>query len=603
MSNKKSLYYKFLEKSRAIKDDLINKRVQNVIELLKNENKSESIKLLKYSLRETYDTKYFNEVIQILKSSQYPVSTWESFEFYFRLRDSLKKEYFCILSYLQELDSLILFNELNKMLIQYGENTQNIINFINEIFNYDDRKVPVSKFKRGIYKAKNLKKSKQMQITECFRSYNQYKITNRLIELFEYDFIDFRFIDNNVSVINNPSYDLNAINIANLDNEVLSQWQNLILHLNDEGNLFYLPPSKYLEIVEEELLKAFPLNKFLFLDEQIQGIPIKYWLKTFLLIYKENWKCIQDKESLLCMKSRIEWEEIFIDGGIEERYHSCIFKAISFTRCSHGKRNIEKYPFIVIENNIYTIPGIICYSDIVRVLISIFEDLENNLQFKGNYYEEFIREKWRKSGIKNVKKKEKILGDVFDCDMAFIFDEDLFICEIKNLLQPNSLHDWHRFYIKTQENLKQLERIANHYSESKHLKGMAKELVGRSDWLPKKVQPILIYSCYIGTIIKSKQALVTSEIDIYNFFARTPIRQYKISKEKKEAIFYSKYLNGYEYLENIGRTLTIADFEKYMECPMAIKYQKDRIKFKKKKIMLAGIWLWMDCVEVKEYCI
>ncbi|NRZ60365.1 hypothetical protein DZE42_003504 [Clostridium beijerinckii] len=519
MSKKKNLYNEFLRQSRLIRDEVINNRTQAVIELLENDNKSESIKLLKYSLREIHDAENFKKVIQILKSSKYPVSILESFEFYFSLKKSLKKEYYYILNYLQEFDILVLFYELNKMLIQDGDNIQNTINFINSIFNNNARNIHLSKFKSIIYKAKNLKKSKTKRIVDYFNCYNKYRMTNQLIELFEYDFIDFRFIDNkNVSVVNNPNYDLNAINIANLDNEIASKWQGIILHLNDEKNLFYLPPSKYLEIVEGELVKAFSLNKFLFSDEQIDGIPIKYWLKVFLLIYKENWNCIQSKENLLCKKSIVEWKKLFDEGGIEEKYHFSIFNSISFTRCCVGKRNIEKCPFIVIENYIYTIPSIVCYSDIVRVLISIFEDLENNLQFKGDYYESYIRERWRRNGINNIKKKEKILKDEYDCDMAFIFDEDLFICEIKNLLQPNSLHEWHKFYIKTQDNLNQLERITKHYSESKYLKGIAKDLLGRSDWVPKEIHSILIYSCYIGSTIKYKQALVTSEIDIYNFF-------------------------------------------------------------------------------------
>jgi len=71
MSKKKNLYNEFLKQSRSIKDEFINKRTQAVIELLENENKSESIKLLKYSLREIHDAENFKKVIQILKSSKF----------------------------------------------------------------------------------------------------------------------------------------------------------------------------------------------------------------------------------------------------------------------------------------------------------------------------------------------------------------------------------------------------------------------------------------------------------------------------------------------------------------------------------------------------
>ncbi|AJG98174.1 hypothetical protein LF65_01567 [Clostridium beijerinckii] len=604
MSKKKNLYNKFLNESRIIKDNFFNKRIQNVIELLKRKNKEESIKLLKYSLKEIYSEENFKKVIEILKSKQYPTSTLESFKFYFKLKKYLKKEYYYILSCLQEWDLLVLFYELNMMLIQDCENIQDIIDFINLIFNYDDKKNSLSKFKAGIYKAKNFNKSKTKQMGDYFSCYGKYKLINQLIMLFEYDFIDFKFINNkNANVINNPSYDLNAIAIAGLDGEISSEWQKVILYLNDEKNLFCLPPDKYLQVIEEELLKVFSLNKFLFSHEQIQGIEIKYWLKAFLLIYKENWNCVQSKENLLCKKSRNEWEAIFIAAGIENRYHSSIFNAFSFMECKCGDRDIVKYPFIEIDNDIYTIPRIVFCSDIVRILISIFEDLENNLQFKGNYYESYIRAKWRENGIKNIQKTDKILKDVFDCDMAFVFDDNLFICEIKNLLQPSSLHEWHKFHIKTQQNLQQLERISNHYSEPQYLKGIVKELLGNEDWVPKKIYSILIYSCYIGSIIENKRAFIASEVDIYNFFARTPLQQYNISRDKKEATLSYKYLDGYEYLEDKNHILNTIDFERYMECPMAIKYQKDRIKIERKKIKVAGIWILLECVEVEEHSI
>ncbi|NRZ60364.1 hypothetical protein DZE42_003503 [Clostridium beijerinckii] len=40
-----------------------------------------------------------------------------------------------------------------------------------------------------------------------------------------------------------------------------------------------------------------------------------------------------------------------------------------------------------------------------------------------------------------------------------------------------------------------------------------------------------------------------------------------------------------------------------MECPMAIRYQKNRIKIKKKKIKIVGVVLWIECVELQEHCI
>ncbi len=594
MGNKKNLYNEFCKKSSLIIESIHNNEIQKVIDLLSKEDDNEKIKLLKFSVKNIQKEEKVKEVITMLNIKDYSV-IWKSFEFYFQLRSTLKREYFYALNYMLQLNPLFLFFELNKILVDSEEDPQNIIDFINAIFNHNAKNL--SRIKRVIYKAKNIKISKQEQVKICFQCYKNYKITNLLLQLFEYDFIDFQYKGRkNVYVINNPKYNLKEMTVADLDNGVILQWQEMILQLNYKKNLFDMNPKEYLKTIENELINAFSINKFLFQDEHIKRVPIKYWLKAFLLIFKENWKCLEYEEKILCKKSKREWCELFNDGGIEGKYHHEIFKELSFLKYSYGKRDIQNYPFIADENYIYTIPGIICSSDIVRVLISIFEESEDNLQFKGEYYEDSIRNKWTRNGIKSIKKKEKISGKEFDCDMAFLFNDDLFICEIKNLSQPNSFHKWHKFYIKLEENLAQLERISNHYSEVRYLEGIIKELSGDKNCIPKKIHSILLYSSYIGNPIKVKETWVASEIDVYNFLTKAPITQLEIVEDN--ATYYLKYLKNYEYLKDKSHTLTISDFERYMQCPMAIKFQQNRIKIRKQKISIAGVYLFIECIDI-----
>ena len=596
MSKKKNMYNEFCKKSTLIVNNIHSKNIKNIINVLNDEDISEKLKLLKFSAKNVQEKKKIKKIISNLNIDEYPINVWGSFKFYFQLKDSLKREYFCTLNHILKFDPLLTFLELNKKLIEHKEDPQNVIDFINTVFNYN--RVKISRIKQYIHKIKSMKSNAQEQIKECFRCFNNYKTIRDLISLFEYDFIDFEYKDNrNIYVINNPKYDLKAMAVADLDNKVVLQWQEIILRLSYMKNILDLNPKEYLGLIEHELLSAFPINKFLFNDEQIKGVPIKFWLKVFLLIFMENWKFLQEK-SILCKKSKKEWLEILVAGGIEDKYHCDIIKTLSFFEYSCGKRDIQNYPFIIENDIIYTIPGIICSSDVVRVLISFFENSEENIQFKGEYYENSIRDKWARNGIKNVKKKEKILGKDFDCDMAFLFNNDLFICEIKNLSQPNSLHKWHKFYIKTQENIIQLERTVNHYSQKFFLEDIVKMLSVNPNWLPEKIHSMLIYSCYIGTTMRVKESWVASEIDIYNFFSKTPISHLKISENKKEAIYFFEYLKGYEYLEDNKHSLTIDDFEKYMQCPMALKFQQNKIKVRKEKIFINGVNLFVDCIDI-----
>lgn len=241
-------------------------------------------------------------------------------------------------------------------------------------------------------------------------------------------------------------------------------------------------------------------------------------------------------------------------------------------------------PLLCYKGAYYLLPYVILSSDIINVIISESKE-ENEKRFdkKGRANEDVVKAKWKNvvGRIENYKGFDRATNTHCECDMAFIFDDCLFICELKNEAQVYSYEDWKRFEIKKDENIAQLVRITNYCKNNNKLK---RALNKKSSWMPRKVISLLLYSNSCGKPQKVKDVYVANEQDVFCFFNRTPIRRMEINPQSKSFSYISSYLPGYDYLENRKHRLTIDDFETYMKLPMCTKYFFNKMEKEKANV-------------------
>ena len=263
-----------------------------------------------------------------------------------------------------------------------------------------------------------------------------------------------------------------------------------------------------------------------------------------------------------------EWKKVLSYYNIFESNSDLFFEIMSKSYLIDQKDSIDirDTPLIFYNGFYYSIPFSNLTNDIANIVAFRIKQ-NNNIYKKGNLFEAAIRNKWNKL-FKVVHTEETKNGQQFECDMVFVFDNCLFICELKNEVQPYSLEDWFRFTIRKEQNISQTKRITEHFQNSESLKLK----LGKSvDWTPKKTFSLLLYGCKYGLPTKENDVIVANETDIYNFFNKTPIGTW-IVNEDNLSIYTTEFIEGYNYLEQFSHRLTIEDFYEYLKCPMAIRY-------------------------------
>lgn len=366
---------------------------------------------------------------------------------------------------------------------------------------------------------------------------------------------DFKFYEAN---------DINAIKIANIDADIPSQTYRFFqLTINSPANFIKNATQITLDLINNR--KLYELNNYKYKKVELENL-----IKAYLAIFYESYLSLQ-KNNLL-VKTKEEWKKTLHYYNIFENNSDSFFETMSRSYSTDPKEpqiDIRDTPLIFYNGLYYSVPFSNITSDIANIVVFRIKQ-NNNIDKKGSSFEQKIRCKWNKL-LKTVHIEETESGEQFECDMAFAFDDCLFICELKNEIQPYSLEDWFRFTIKKEQNILQTRRITEHFENSKSLKLK----LGKSvDWIPKKTFSLLLYGCTYGIPTKENGVIIANETDIYNFFNKTPIGAL-IVNENTPAIYTRKFIKGYTYLEQPYHRLTIEDFIEYLKCPMAIRYILD----------------------------
>lgn len=133
------------------------------------------------------------------------------------------------------------------------------------------------------------------------------------------------------------------------------------------------------------------------------------------------------------------------------------------------KGDLFDTPLIKNGSNFIIIPSIVAKADISQVILSIVDQFN----FRGKLFENAVLELLHNNSISAYSEKYQDESGEYQCDIIFLIDKDLFICECKAWGESRTARGFYNQLSKCHEAKKQLDRIATKYIEKK-------------DWLKKE---------------------------------------------------------------------------------------------------------------------
>ncbi|MCB8817378.1 hypothetical protein [Desulfosporosinus shakirovi] len=281
-----------------------------------------------------------------------------------------------------------------------------------------------------------------------------------------------------------------------------------------------LAPNGYLDKREEasynEYLEYFSSKS---LDFKVDEIEIVKWLRAFAIVRYVNREFI-DKvmfpesskpDKWLYVSTIDEWVKRFVMYGIDKKSAKRICNRLKFKRNS-----IDWFdaPFIEIGEKIITVPSYASHIQDSLALMSLASKENFNLNFKGYCFEDRILTDLNENQIPAVSLKRNVNNEEYQCDVAFVLGEDMFLCECKHTVQPATPRKRYDFYNrKIPEDINQINRISDFYSSNivYVLEELNKQKGCRysTGWKPRRIYRMLLYSCKISGKFDPEGVIIT----------------------------------------------------------------------------------------------
>lgn len=340
----------------------------------------------------------------------------------------------------------------------------------------------------------------------------------------------------------------------------------------------YLAPKAFLDKWEKasynEYLEYFSSDN---LDYKVSGIELVKWLRAYAVVRYYNREFLNENifpdngipNSWLYVSTRDHWVQMFTKHGIDRESAKFIYNKLKFKKSSVDW--IDS-PFIEIGENVITVPSLVSNIQDVLALMSMATKEDMNLDFKGYCFEDRILDDLRKNQVPAVSIKRKVEKSEYQCDVAFLLGNDLFLCECKHTNQPVTQRKRHDFYNqKIPEDVEQTNRICDFYSSN--LIHVIDEFNNNqecnlaSDWKPRCIYRLIIYSCKLARKLEQDKVIITDYTvfttllykRLPTIFKRgKPIKQFMPPKMK--GVFQGK--------------LTTNKLLNFMENPWQIGFQK-----------------------------
>jgi hypothetical protein len=412
-------------------------------------------------------------------------------------------------------------------------------------------------------------------------------ILNEILEYWNHSDVKIEFEENYSSIdIIDHEFELNNLISNERFNNLREGWQlSKVMEINsmhgaDDGKRDFLLKESLsnLNYLFAVLYFGSPL-----LDAKVRGIELLDWIRAYEIIVEESKKFRLRKQDLstinvskICfVKPVSKWEKIFRDQGFSKKEIQIIIKTFTFDSTSN---DLIDCPFIKAGEDLILIPTLTSHADASRALGSNFLNRKLDLSFKGPEFEERIKVLLSDNNIINSSLYKKNASE-YQCDVAFILNDELFLVECKAHVQPfttkqhsNHLHKLHKDAI-------QLNRIADFFEENINI--VNEQLNLSNDFKPKKVHRIVLTTSMIGAALQFKGVYIIDESSFTMFITRQRPSFKHYEKGRKLEVPNQQYENIYE------GDVTAEKLMKFLNSPPQIELVREL--FARKEIKLDGL--------------
>ncbi|MEO2214575.1 hypothetical protein ABGV40_27265 [Paenibacillus amylolyticus] len=274
--------------------------------------------------------------------------------------------------------------------------------------------------------------------------------------------------------------------------------------------------------------------------------------------------CSIDKVCLVLTYEKII--DAFEKGGIEKKNSCKIIEILTFNR----KSDLSESPLLKFNDKYIIVPSICVNTPVHLAIMSRI----NQFKDQGKAFEKKIISALSKAGVKASSKKMKFNEDWYDCDLMFAIKNELYLCECKAWGDANSLRGYYEQYIKKQEAVEQLNRIADYYSTN--IKIVIKELSLKQDWKPTRVHRVIFTNVMVGDIEKIDEVIIMDYSSLAKFIKRDK-PELRISNGKKIV------LKGFSMFDS---KITLKRMNEFLYSDVSLRLQKARIQKKNEFIEL-----------------
>lgn len=261
------------------------------------------------------------------------------------------------------------------------------------------------------------------------------------------------------------------------------------------------------------------------LEESVNGVQLKEWLRAYeLLITLSQDFLLKNKrvkaynlDKVCLSKSFQGWSKIFQRNGFSKEDSKKIIEVFTFDNRS---QDLVDCPFIDVDNQLIILPSLTSQSDAPRALASNFLNRHLNLDFKGPGFEDRTKAGLKLNNLNCKRLYKKTKETEFECDIAFVLDDELFFVECKAHVQPFTTRQHANHLSKLYKETYQLNRIAEYYKNN--LQDVIEQLNLTEGFVPKETHNILLTTSMIGSPIFVNGVHIIDESSFTKFVDREP---------------------------------------------------------------------------------
>ena len=263
---------------------------------------------------------------------------------------------------------------------------------------------------------------------------------------------------------------------------------------------------------------------------KIKNIPLKYWIKAYEAVINYSKRLTKFIDilnisliskfinNLVAVKSRPKWIKLMIRSGVTTEYANDLFNYMIQTNKSD---DLYDFPFISIREKYLLCFPLLCNAASGLVIQSRLNQPDIVFSQKGLAFEKYIKDLLIEKGIPVTKLHRKENNTEYECDMAFVLDNVIFLCELKDYGEKQVRLGQHDFYLV---DVDQLQRIGTYFENNKDYV-IETFLKNGYKVYYKKVIKLLIYNTFLHG---SKDVEDVKVLDFETFIA--PIRRGDLDK-------------------------------------------------------------------------